>query len=178
MFILFNTPWTKYLNTHFARVQNSGIFQQSYFWYLAYHGPNVSMNVLDRIKFQGPFGMNQMSQWTFCMGPNVLQGLQYLSYYLETDTSLNRGRNFSEKEEVHAEQEDKSRSPQKSILWKKNFKDNCLDTTHKIKSVISAVLQSIYTHFKCIQIFCIIIHFSFMFFLILLKILFLLFFVI
>ena len=35
-------------------------------------------------------------------------------------------------------------------LWRQVFRYN-----HKIKSVICAVLQWIYIHFKCIQIFCI-----------------------
>lgn len=29
------------------------------------HRPNILMDFVGRIKFQGPFGINQMSLWTF-----------------------------------------------------------------------------------------------------------------
>lgn len=35
-------------------------------------GPNASMDILDKTKSQGPFGMDQMSPWVFWTGPNVL----------------------------------------------------------------------------------------------------------
>ena len=31
------------------------------------------MDILDRTKYQGTFGVDPMSQWTFWTGPNVLQ---------------------------------------------------------------------------------------------------------
>ena len=37
------------------------------------HEPNMPMDILDRIKFQGPFGMDQMS-YGYLDRPNVLQG--------------------------------------------------------------------------------------------------------
>ena len=37
------------------------------------HKPNMPMDILDRIKFQGPFGMDQMS-YGYLDRPNVLQG--------------------------------------------------------------------------------------------------------
>lgn len=32
------------------------------------------MDVLYRMKYQRPFGVDQMSQWMFWTGPNLLQG--------------------------------------------------------------------------------------------------------
>lgn len=40
-----------------------------------WYAPNVSVDILDRTKYQGPFSTEQVSQWIFYTGPNVLQGL-------------------------------------------------------------------------------------------------------
>ena len=49
------------------------------------HGPNMFMDVLDGTQFQGPFGMDQMSPWSFWKGQNVakyqgLFGMDQMSY--------------------------------------------------------------------------------------------------
>ena len=41
------------------------------------------------------------------------------------------------------------------ILRTKDFKDKSLGTTYKIKLAIGTILPWINTHFKCIQVFCI-----------------------
>ena len=64
---------------------------------------------------------------------------------------------LAKKKKYNAEREDKSMSKKEKykMLWMKDLEDKCLDTAHKIKSIICAVLPWIYTHFQCIQIFCI-----------------------
>lgn len=44
-------------------------------------GP-LSVDVLDRIKYQGPSVVDQMSLWTLQTGPNVLQGFTELNLYV------------------------------------------------------------------------------------------------
>ena len=63
---------------------------------------------------------------------------------------------LAKKKKCNAERWDKStRKKLYKILWTEDLEDKCLGTIHKIKSVICAALSWIHTHFKCIQMFCI-----------------------
>ena len=62
---------------------------------------------------------------------------------------------LAKKKKYNAEREDKSMSKKEKykMLWMKDLEDKCLDTAHKIKSVLYKVLPWINTHFKGNQIF-------------------------
>lgn len=82
---------------------------------------------------------------------------KYAAEYLETDTSPNEGRHFSERRKSRMPKEEKNQQTKThTILWAKAFEDKSLGTIHKIKLVIRAVSPGTYTmHAECIQIFCI-----------------------
>lgn len=40
-------------------------------------GRSLSVDIFDGTKFQGHFGIEQMSPWTFWTRPNALQAFQY-----------------------------------------------------------------------------------------------------
>ena len=54
--------------------------------------------------------------------------------YSETNASLNEGRNFVKKRKIAMLNEEMNQQA-KNILRMKTFKDRCLSTTHKIKSI-------------------------------------------